>query len=228
MGKIKNFIKKQNGMYRVAFTVCILVLSALVVTITENDKTAQAPVSVKNERVQNEIASKQDVEDVVKGLSETKKSASVESVGETQPDTVEIIEDTSFITPIYGKVQKPFSIDVPVYSKTMDDWRIHEGVDIACYYGAEVYAAQNGTVAEVGYDINLGNYIVVKNGEYELKYTSLSTDIKFNVGDKISQGQLIGTVSDSCISEICDEPHFHFEIKKNNEYVNPAEFILFE
>ncbi len=227
MNKIKHFFSNRKGLYKIAFTCCALILSLFVVAITDNKTSVDAPVTVKEKIVNtNNISS----DDISKALNGIKKNPENEIHQTKVPETTEEknFEDATFSKPVFGKVIKPFSIDTPIYSKTMDDWRIHEGVDIACMHGAEIYSSQDGTVTDIGYDINFGNYIIIKSGEYELKYTSLASDINFAIGDNVSKGQLLGVVSDSCVSEICDEPHFHFEIKKGGQAVDPEKLIMFE
>lgn len=227
MNRIKSFLSKQKGLYKITFTVCGLILSLVVVAITDNKTSVDAPVTVKEETAKSKEISSNDITKALQGIKETSKPATDE-INKAETIVEQSFEDASFSKPVFGNVIKPFSIDEPLYSKTMDDWRIHEGVDIACMLGAEVYSAQDGEVIDFGYDINFGNYVVIKSGEYELKYTSLATDINFAAGDKVSKGQLIGAVTDSCISEICDETHFHFEVKKNGIPVDPASLIMFE
>ena len=43
----------------------------------------------------------------------------------------------------------------------------------------------------------------------------------------MKSGQTIGTVGDSAVYEIVDESHLHFEILKDNENLNPCEYIKF-
>ena len=44
-------------------------------------------------------------------------------------------------------------------------------------------------------------------------------------GEKVNKGQTIATIGDSAVYEIVDESHLHFEILKNNENVNPEEYL---
>ena len=226
MKKTENFTAKKKGLYKIAFTICILFLSSLVVTISEKGKNVEVTDTSIKKSVSADVINEFEIDKALSGLTEQEnemKNAKISETSDTEPK-----RDISIKAPLYGKVQKAFSDDVPIYSKTMDDWRIHTGVDIASYVGADVYAAQSGTVTDVGYDINFGNYVTVANGDFELRYTSLSSNIDVSIGQEVSQGQHLGVVSESCISEICDEPHLHFEIKLAGEYVNPQEYILFE
>lgn len=165
-----------------------------------------------------------------KTLSDTPKTQ--ESV-KAQPESVIAIADVTeikreFISPVNGAIIKPFSKNELVYSKTMDDWRTHLGVDISCPYGTDVVSSELGEVIKIEYNINYGNTVTMQCGEYTLIYTSLSSDIYVNEGERISKGTVIGKTSDSCISEICDEPHFHFEVLKNSEHIDPVEIISFK
>lgn len=135
----------------------------------------------------------------------------------------------SFISPVKdGAIIKAFSPKELLYSKTMDDWRTHNGIDISCTLGTDVVSSEKGTVTKVNYDINYGNSVTIEHGEYSFIYTSLSSDIYVNEGDRVSKGDLIGKTSDSCMSEICDDPHIHLEVLKNNEYINPVDIIEFK
>jgi len=60
--------------------------------------------------------------------------------------------------PTSGKLAKKHSVDVQVFSQTMQDFRAHLGIDIATAAGAEVFAPADGTLAAV---IVFGQYVVV-------------------------------------------------------------------
>jgi len=137
------------------------------------------------------------------------------------------LPELSFGVPYNGEVLKLFSPNELIYSKTMDDWRIHTGIDIACPYGSDIKSVERGIVKDINYDINYGNTVTVETDEYTLVYTSLSSDILVSKGQKLSKGDIIAKSSDTCMSEICDEPHIHFEMKQNGEYVNPLHYLQF-
>lgn len=135
--------------------------------------------------------------------------------------------ELKFIKPCDGIVIKGYSPDELIYSQTMDDWRIHKGVDIACPIGSDVLASEDGVIKSLYYDINHGNCLILECGEYSLKYCSLSSEYFVKEGQSVAKGELIAKSSDSAMSEICDEPHIHFEMTKNEEAVNPENYIDF-
>ena len=74
----------------------------------------------------------------------------------------------SVVYPVGGNVLKEFSGEAPVYSVTLDDWRVHEGVDFAAEKGAVVKAFTGGQVKEIYDDPMLGKTMVISHsGGYE-------------------------------------------------------------
>ncbi|MEE1043513.1 MAG: M23 family metallopeptidase, partial [Clostridia bacterium] len=59
-----------------------------------------------------------------------------------------IAEDVKYTMPLTGELQKGFSSDELLWDETMQDWRTHNGIDIASDAGAEVDTAAEGTVVE--------------------------------------------------------------------------------
>ncbi len=90
----------------------------------------------------------------------------------------------------------------------------HNGVDIASYLGAPIYAAAGGEViisrADGGWNGGYGNYIVIKhsNGTQTL-YAHLN-QVSIVAGSKVSQGAQIGTMGNTGKST---GVHLHFEVR---------------
>jgi murein DD-endopeptidase MepM/ murein hydrolase activator NlpD len=89
----------------------------------------------------------------------------------------------------------------------------YNGVDLASYFGAPVFAAADGDVIvarEGGYNGGYGSYIVIRhdNGTQTL-YGHLSS-VKVSAGMRVSQGFTIGTMGNSGRST---GPHLHFEVR---------------
>lgn len=136
----------------------------------------------------------------------------------------------SFVSPIVGTVIKPHSTTVPVFSETLDEWRIHMGVDISADAAAEVFAAEGGTVSAVYNDPMLGKTVEITHDDnHKTRYSNLSNDsVSLIVGDEVEVGAKLGVIGESSISELCDEPHLHFEMLVNGEQVNPLDYITEE
>ncbi len=136
-------------------------------------------------------------------------------------------EKLTFVSPVVGKVIKSHSMDTPVFSNTLNEWRVHTGIDIAAEEGSKVYAAADGQVSAVYSDPFLGRTVeVTHTGGIVSIYSNLaSADIAVSVGDAISSGDVIGVVGDTSLSELADESHLHFGVKVDGVSVNPLDYI---
>ena len=56
-------------------------------------------------------------------------------------------------------------------------------------------------------------------------YKSLNSDVAISVGDKVSGGQVIGTISETMAQELNSGAHLHFEMLKNGVKVNPNDYL---
>lgn len=84
----------------------------------------------------------------------------------------------------------------------------------------EVAAALSGTVANVEEDPLLGNVVELEHGnDLTTVYQSLA-DVQVEVGDTVSQGEVIGKAGQSVIGKDLGN-HVHFEIRNDGVAVNP-------
>ncbi len=130
--------------------------------------------------------------------------------------------------PVEGKLAKAHSADVQVFSQTMQDFRVHLGIDIATAAAAEVFAAADGTVQKIWEDPMMGWCVALSHsGDCVTVYKNLSKDLAEGLteGAVIRQGQLLGTVGDSALLEIADEPHLHMEMTVKGLQVNPLDYF---
>ena len=96
----------------------------------------------------------------------------------------------------------------------------NHGIDIMVESGSPARAVFEGVVTAV-MPIMGTKVVMIRHGEYITVYQNLaSTSVK--VGDKVSTKQTIGTVAKSASSSTYE---LHFEIWKNDHYVNPNEWL---
>jgi murein DD-endopeptidase MepM/ murein hydrolase activator NlpD len=129
-----------------------------------------------------------------------------------------------FVCPLGGTLVKDYSADIPVFSITMEDYRIHSGIDIGADAGTEVLAAADGEITKVFYDPMMGQTVeITHEGGFVTIYKNLQTKMPASVavGTSVSAGDTIGYVGDTALIEICDNPHLHFEMRKDGESINP-------
>ncbi|MBQ8637100.1 MAG: peptidoglycan DD-metalloendopeptidase family protein [Clostridia bacterium] len=170
---------------------------------------------------------------IVSAVSEPKLVADEQSKKALEPNTAfdavvneheevaiqEINIDSAIENPVDGEIlSRTFGKRVHPITKEV---REHNGVDIKAPEGADVVSSITGTVTDVGFDSEKGNYIVVENGNVKTLYAQLATT-KVKKGDEIAVKQSIGTVGKTGNAT---GAHLHFEIMVDGEYVDPSAFI---
>ena len=100
---------------------------------------------------------------------------------------------------------------------------MHNGIDLAAEEGTPVKATADGVVEKTEeWPEGYGKYIVVVHDDvYTTLYAQLS-EMKVKVGEKVKQGDVIGLVGSSGLSTA---PHLHYEVRKNGNPVDPADYF---
>ncbi len=132
----------------------------------------------------------------------------------------------AFIMPVFGEITFEYATDKLVYSKTLEEWRTHEGVDLAADRGAPVKAAADGVVSEIKNDPRFGIIVVIdhKNG-LKTVYSNLASDDMVTPNQKIKQGDIIGSIGNTASFESAEQSHLHFEVLVDNEYADPMAYL---
>ena len=113
----------------------------------------------------------------------------------------------------------------------MNDYRVHQGIDIECNAGDDVVSCAFGTVTSIEYDPFMGYTVVIDHGDGLVSYyKNLSDEVAENVleGEDVYAGQKLGSVGESAIIEISDDPHLHFELVLNNSPIDPLDMLEYD
>ena len=136
-----------------------------------------------------------------------------------------------FIKPCDGYVAKEHSVELPVYSTTLSDYRVHTGIDVTGEIGTPVACVNGGVVTDIFDDDLYGTTVCIKNRDgYTTKYSNLLPTLNADilVGAVITTGQIIGGIGDTALSEAIDPPHLHLEIyDSNGNAIDPEDLISF-
>lgn len=141
----------------------------------------------------------------------------------TQSNTV-----PEFALPVGGVLSKKHSVDTQVFSPTLNEYRVHLGIDIATEAAAPVFAMAQGTVAQIWEDPMMGWSVAISHaGEAVTVYKNLSKQLAdgISVGAAVEAGQLLGSVGDTALIEIAEEPHLHVEMTVKGLQVDPLEYF---
>jgi murein DD-endopeptidase MepM/ murein hydrolase activator NlpD len=158
---------------------------------------------------------------------------SIEQIKESIPETEGSLKDlerkvqlqrekemaTPSIRPTLGSITSGFG-----YRRSPFGWarEFHSGVDIGAPRGTAVYATGNGVIRMATYNSGYGNVIFIDHGfGFSTVYAHLSR-MEAKVGQKVTKGQLIGTVGSTGRSTA---PHLHYEVRVNGTAVNPYNYL---
>lgn len=130
------------------------------------------------------------------------------------------------VEPLQGTVVAAFSVDTLLYDETMEDWRIHDGIDISAQAGSHVRSASAGTVLSVTQDPLMGTTVTIDHGDgYHATYANLQARPTVEAGDDVTAGQVIGAVGTTAAAESARGPHLHFSVEKDGDAVDPNRYL---
>ena len=140
------------------------------------------------------------------------------------PQVVEQLSDVAgapqFTWPVSGhEILTPHSDSEPIYNKTLDLFALHHGVDILADMGEAVVSASDGTVTAARKDPMLG-YLIEITGENGLvcRYANLTSLASVAAGQRVRQGDVIGSVGNSADGESLMKSHLHYEAFRDGEW----------
>lgn len=159
-------------------------------------------------------------------LEENEQEIQENTITQVEAETVTekevVVKDPEFIIPVEGETIRSFAKDTLIYSETLDEWITHLGIDIKAERTTVVKASEEGKIIAIKNDPRYGLTVIIEhqNG-FKTVYSNLLTTEFVSEGEEVEKGQSIGTVGNSASFEICDEPHLHFEILKDDVNVDP-------
>jgi murein DD-endopeptidase MepM/ murein hydrolase activator NlpD len=102
-------------------------------------------------------------------------------------------------------------------------YEFHSGQDIEATPGAPVVSGASGRVSFIGWQNGYGQLVVVDHGGgLTTRYGHLS-HIDVSLGQSVARGELVGRVGSTGRST---GPHLHYEVRINDEPVNPLQYML--
>ena len=215
------------------YALLILMLMLGIMTVSNNMRIYNE--SNQEEYKEYELEEKQADSRVIEIVNYQTAESSISTTVSNIEEVVETISsnsesnktnETGYIMPVYGEVIKEFATEKLVYSETLGMWKTHPGIDIKAELGSSIKSASNGPVQSVEQDSFYGNVVKILDEDgYIFVYSNLDNEITLKEGDKIKQGEVVGTVGVSAAGELADQSHLHFEIIKDEMQVNPLDLI---
>ena len=119
--------------------------------------------------------------------------------------------------PFSGRVLNAYSGDELVYSKTLGDWRTHNGTD---YTAEQVTAVAAGTVTAIADDALWGRVVEVTDAQDHVwRYCGLE-EVAVTQREKVTAGTRLGTTG-NVPAEAQQGSHLHLECRKAGACLDP-------
>ena len=217
--KVAAFFKR--NIYFVLMIVCVLAIGVIItvaaVTGTEDDPTDTPTVVVPGD----------DDDDA----DEDKDPPVVDDDDDNDSDGDDEQKPQPAKTFTLDGILADYTIDIGfsdaelVFNPTQGHWATHQGVDLIAEAGTAVKCSFDGTVKTVTDDSFHGTTVVISHdGGYETTYKLLD-EVSLKVGDKVAEGDTIGTVSGDALAEMAQGAHLHLELSKDGVLVDPTSYM---
>lgn len=236
--RVLDFLDKK-GFY-IVLLLCVGIITITAYTVTKRNLSSYmesaelgqlTPPVTKPDTNLNLTTPKETVKLSEKKTSEPKNntvpvSKPTVSQSKTVSKPIETTQLENMAKPVLGDVSQDYAKTRLVYSRTLQEWTTHNGIDFAADRGTPVKATLDGMVSDVYQDTMYGITIVLDHGNgIQTKYSNLSTDSMVKKGDKVKKGTVISGVGNTAIIESEEQSHIHFEVLQNGQCVNPVNFI---
>lgn len=102
--------------------------------------------------------------------------------------------------------------------------KFHAGMDFTAPRGTPIYATGKGTVIQADSKASgYGKHVRIDHGFGYITLYAHMNKMAVEEGDKVNRGDIIGYVGNTGLSA---GPHCHYEVRKNDEPVNPVNFYF--
>lgn len=144
-------------------------------------------------------------------------SATTESSGFTAASTLS--------KPVTGDVLMSYSMDKTVFFETLNQYKYNPAVIFSANVNDTVTAATGGTVTDISTNEETGTTITMDLGNgYTDVYGQLK-EVQVAVGDYVSEGALIGYISEPTKYYIKEGSNLYFKLELNNEPIDPMVYM---
>lgn len=224
---MKKKLLEKDGFYLALFVcICLVAIGGVWFTKNNVDELTSNDLFV-NKGKENSKAEEDEIHLIEK---ETEKENFIPTSTESKENLEKAKEKqenkSSKLSFLGNKVVREYSEKEPSYSKTLDLWEIHKGLDISADKGYEVKSLLNGKIVNVFKDDKHGISVRVESdNNVVIVYSNLDEKITVKKGQEVKEGQVLGTVGNTTSVESEDGAHVHIEAFKGEESVDPMTFI---
>jgi len=221
---MKKKLLEKDGFYLALFAcICSLAVGGVWFTKNNMDELASNNGFVNN----TDSNSKNDDElHLIKKDNNDAVPTTTESQENLQQAKEKQKESDSKLSFLGKKVTREYSEKEPSYSKTLNLWEIHKGLDVSANTGQEIKSLLAGKIVDVFKDDKHGMSVKVKSeNDIVVVYSNLNEKIKVKKDQTIKEGESLGIVGDTSAVESEEGTHVHIEAFKGKESIDPMSLI---
>lgn len=196
---------------------------------SQNDDFLDEPAAISPSK--DTVTDKEDKKEEEEQETETSKEVQPEqeAVAETSaaPKQPELHFDAAEMGwPLEGKVLMSFNKESTVHFKTLDQFKINDALIIQGELNAKVSSVADGVVSNIEYDNEeTGCTVTIDLGDgYSAVYGQLQS-VPLSAGDYVEAGAAVGYLSNPTKYYGDEGPNLFFQMIKDNETIDPMEFL---
>lgn len=127
--------------------------------------------------------------------------------------------------PIEGEILLDYSMDKTIYFPTLEQYRYNPAMVIQGAVNDKVKAAASGKITKISENEETGCTVWQDLGDgYTAVYGQLK-ELNFAEGDMVSEGQVIGYVSEPTKYYVTEGCNVYFRMEKDEKAVNPKDYL---
>lgn len=239
--KNKQNISKRERSAAVGLVVCFVAMIAIVGLITfsqyerntnlEQQQLAEAETKENmengdmDETEPSQITNTDSVQAEIQTQIEDSAPEVIITPSAPKASTLKFAANDVLTWPVDGNVVLSYSMEKPVYFSTLAQYKYNPALIIAGNVGEEVVAAAEGEVKSIETNAQTGTTLTMDIGSgYEVVYGQLK-DVCVAEGYRVSEGDVIGCVSEPTKYYSVEGPNLYFQLLKDGDPVNPLEYL---
>lgn len=157
----------------------------------------------KNDNTENNISKETETDNKETAVDEKSETISVSSGVNT------------LAWPLNGKVVSPYGFRNDPFT---NEYKMHNGIDIAAATGTDISASFSGEVLKTAYSQTYGNYVIISHSESLSTLYAHCSKIYVKEGQSVQKGDVIAAVGSTGRST---GPHLHFEVRIADKKIDP-------
>lgn len=195
----------------------------------ENQELSQQEV-VEKELASQEIAEQNEISSLIEPTKleaepiqkvEVEEKVAEVLSKESQVSSLNFSEEDGLLWPVQGNVILEYSMDKPVYFKTLEQYKCNSAIAIEAKEKTEVFSVAKCMITDISNVDETGITVKASIGnDYEVIYGQLS-DVQVEVGDIVEAGAVIGMIGAPTKYYVEEGSHLYFKVLAGNEPVNP-------